>query len=142
KIVALIIILLLLSTSYSEIRAVVAYKTVIARVRKSLLQSIRTVRPVIPSNTIFFFKCKEICHKNELFSLSSAWVLPFSSGPGWNLLVLYSQKQAVVWGKFLTDNFLLDLNSQGYKQINNDSFGYFIDKKILKQTLMDHHLRS
>jgi len=142
KIVSISFIVFLVGTSYFSIQSAVKYKTFNGEARRSLLNSILTVHPTIPNNTIFYFQCKDICHRNELFGLSSAWVLPFSSGPGWNILVLYSQKQEEIWSKFLTDDFLLNLSSQGYKRIDNDGFGYFIDKNLLIKTLKENDIDS
>lgn len=142
KLISVSIILVLLTTSYFEIQDAVKYKSFNGKARKSLLASIVAVHPTIPEKTIFYFQCKGVCHHNELFGLSSAWVLPFSSGPGWNILVLYCQKQEAIWGKFLTDDYLLNLNSQGYKEMGNDGFGYFTDKKLLKDTLREKRLSS
>lgn len=132
----------LLVTSYTEIQAAVKYKTFNGVARKHLLGSITSLYPTIPNNTIFYVRCKDTCHKNELFGLSSEWTLPFSSGPGWNLLVVYSGRQEAVWGKFLTNDFLLNLNSQGYKKIGSDGFGYFTDKDTLVKTLHEYAFDS
>jgi len=137
KIIAAGAVILLLLTSYQQIQATVQYKIRHGEARRHLLESILAVHPVIPDNTILYFRCRVSCHGNEAFGLQSRWVLPFPSGPGWNLLVLYSGRQPDIWSKFLTDDFLLGLDSQGYKRIGNDGFGYFIDVDLLRKTLSD-----
>lgn len=140
KFLSVCLLAFLLVSSYVEIQDAVRYKSFNGKARKSLFTSITALYPTIPNNTIFYFRCKGLCHRNELFGLSSEWVLPFSSGAGWNLLVLYSGKQEQIWGKFLTSDFLLNLNSQGYKRIGEDGFGYFTDKALVKKTLREHQM--
>jgi hypothetical protein len=142
KIVSALCVIFLLTFSYQEIQSAVQSKAFVGKARKSLMNSVLDVHPTIQNNTIFYIQCKGVCHKNELFGLSSEWVMPFSSGAGWNMLVLYATKQENIWGKFLTDDFLLNLNSQGYKKIGNDSFGYFTDISLMRQTLKEYNYDS
>ena len=140
KITAVTIVTLLLYTSYIDIQEAVKFKVANANARRTFLNSVLQVHPTIPNNTIFYIQCKVKCYRNSEFGLSPDWVLPFTSGPGWNILVKYSVGNEKNWGKFLNNDFLLNLNSQGYRKIGDRSFGYYIDSALLKKTLREKGL--
>ncbi len=142
KVVAVIILVLLFYSSYSQIQAAVKYKVTGGYARRTFLNNVKAVHPSIPNNTIFYIVCKVKCYRNSEFGLSPDWVLPFSSGAGWNILVKYSVGNETTWGKFLNHDFLLNLNSQGYRRIGDRSFGYFTDIGLLKNVLKENKLSS
>lgn len=66
-------------------------------------------------------------------------VLPFQSGFGQTLLVWFSNQKDFPKG-FYEGQFLWDLASQEYKEIDGRGFGYFRDFNLLKQTLKEYNL--
>lgn len=136
KVFAVILVLFLVITSYQDIQVAVHQKAFNGTARKKLLESIRTLYPTIPKNAVFYFTCQRSCYRNgQNFGIPSESVLPFSSGPGWILLVHYANGHEKTWGKFLTDSFLLDYKTEGYKKIGEYGFGYFITKKKLQEAI-------
>lgn len=130
-------------------------------IRESLIAQILKIHPSIPKDSIFFVKCKEICVRNSEFGISNNLVLPFSSGPGWIILLQYAKnnqkaydsffgtynRKEVSWdwhiGKFsyaLANEFLWDMGAQGYRKVGDYGFGYFINKDLLKETLEKENL--
>jgi hypothetical protein len=129
------VIVFVIFISYKQLQVAVVTKVTSANARRTVLGSIKKTYPTIPNNTIFYFQCEQVCYRNNEFGLSPQYVLPFSSGPGWNILVIYSVGHERTWGKFLTNDFLLNLGSQGYEKVGGYSFGYFTDKNLLEKTL-------
>lgn len=132
-------------------------------IREGLISQILKIYPSIPKKTIFFVKCKQTCTRNSEFGLSNNLVLPFSSGPGWIILLQYAKnneqayshffrtynKNQIIWdwrtGKFryaLVNEFLWDMGAQGYRQIGDYGFGYFISMDLLKEDLKKNKLNK
>lgn len=143
KIIVVIVFVVILISSYFDIQKAVDQKSFNGIARRKFLNSILTNYPTIPNNTIFYFECKDVCYRNARdFGIPSENVLPFSSGPGWIILSLYSNNHEKTWGKFLNNAFLLGARTQGYRRIGDYAFGYFVDKKLLKETLEKNKLET
>ena len=143
KIIVVIVVSVLIISSYFQIQKGVERKVFTGNARAKILASVSSLYPTIPKNTIFYIKCRTECYRNATeFGLPTVYKFPFLAGTGWTLLVEYSVGHEKTWGKFLTNIFLLDRGSQGYKKIGNYSFGYFTDKDLLKQTLKKNNLSS
>ncbi len=65
--------------------------------------------------------------------------IPFQQGTGYTLMIL-SWGKLPLPGKFLTDPFLWDIGSQGYKEDNGVGFGYFSDEGELRMAIKNHNL--
>ena len=121
------------------------------------------VHPTIPKNTIFYVRCKEICYRNSEFGISNSLVLPFSSGPGWIIMLYYSRQNEKAYAPFFTryegetelwdwkvgryvrvknQDFLWDMGAQGYRKIGNYSFGYFVSEDYLRETIKNNNLNK
>lgn len=85
--------------------------------RIAILQQIQKTYPTISKNTVFYVACG-ISSCNEL-------ILPFQSGVGQMLLVLYGSKDPTHYSPFMGDLFLWDWEAEGYKNIHGYGFGYF-----------------
>jgi len=142
KVSAVILFVFLLGTSIQEIRTAVDYMNRSGEIKKRVLENLLKVHPSLSENTIFYIKCSTECYRNSELGIPNENVLPFSSGPGMNILVKYTsvQNQEKEWGPFFTDHFLFHTFSQDYKKIGDRSFGYFIAKEKLEETLKKHKI--
>ncbi len=159
----LVIIIYFLVSSYSRIQEDIRVAQAQGQVRKQIVSDINRLHPTIPKDTIVYVKCKEQCIRNSEFGLSNEIVLPFSSGPGWIILLQYAKDneevyepffkryngEGVVWswqtGEFKKSpvkEFLWDMGSQGYRKINGYGFGYFTDIDLLRKTLRENSLKK
>ncbi len=142
KICVFVVLIFLITTSYQDIQRDVSAKKIVGEAKVSLLKSIVDTHPKLSDKTIFFFECREECSRNAKFGLPNNVVLPFQLGPGWVLLATYSKGHETTWGKFMSDDFLINYGSQGYREIGNMGFGYFIDRDMLIKTLKQKKLSS
>lgn len=111
------------------------FYTPVAEQRKSVISQILKTYPKIQKNTIFFVQCKNTCLSDDI-------ILPFQSGVGQMLLVLYGSRNELDYGPFLGRYFLWDWQSQDYKKISDYGFGYFRDFKKLKNVYIKEHMKS
>lgn len=138
-----IVLLFLLATSYLDIQVAVKSKAFTGNARQKILSSMNSIYPRLPDNTIIYLKCRTECYRNAReFGLPTTYKFPFLAGAGWTILVNYAAVDEKTWGKFFKDTFLLNRGDQGYKRIGNHSFGYFIDKKLLTDTLKKNNLST
>jgi len=143
KIFVIFVLGLLVFSSVEEIRVAVQRQIVDGEAKRMIIKSLLTVHPTLSKNTIFYVRCKVECYRNARdFGIPNQNVLPFSSGPGMNFLVTYAsvQGQEKEWGQFFTDMFLFNTFSEDYKKIGDRSFGYFVTKSKLEETLKKHKL--
>lgn len=161
KALVIALVFFMLTSSYTRIQSDIKAGQAQGKVRKQIISNVVNLYPTIPKKTIFFVKCKNICYRNGEFGLSNNLVLPFSSGPGWILLLQYAKNDehayapffnryagiGVVWywqeGKFKkvpVKEYLWDMGAQGYRQIGDYGFGYFIDMDLLRKTLVKENL--
>lgn len=67
--------------------------------------------------------------------------VPFQQGTGYTLMILAHGKIDEP-NSFLTDHFLWDIGSQGYKDENGIGFGYFYDKAELAKAIRTNKISS
>ncbi len=140
KITVMLILVVLLITSFQEIRVAVKRQVDDGIAKKQIIKSLHAVHPKLSKNTIFYVQCKVECYRNSEYGISTKNVLPFSSGPGMNFLVTYAVGHEKEWGSFFDEEFLFQTFSEGYKKIGDRSYGYFITKSKLEETLKKHKL--
>lgn len=162
-IIGVILLIFLLSNSYFQMQKNIRDTQFDAAAKKSIISDIKTLYPTIPKKTIFFVKCKGTCHNNGRFYLSDSLVLPFSSGPGWIIMLYYSRLNEKAYAPFFTRyegeteiwdwkvhkfakvknlEFLWDMGAQGYREIGDYGFGYFTSVDFLKETLSKNKLNK
>lgn len=133
------IVLIYLFTSYFKIQRIIIQNNEVSQARKTILSSLKREIPSLPKKTIIFVSCKKECYSNSHFGLPNNIVLPFSSGPGWIILLQYVNQNRSAYAPFFLSEggkfFLWDMGSQGYKEKGKYGFGYFIDKKLLDKSL-------
>lgn len=112
--------------------------------RRKILATIRSSVPTLPAKAVFF-----ISGNSDGFYALPELKVPFQSGLGHVLMVLYAADAQLpkdffteqTLGQALDVGFLYDTVAQGYKEIDGRGFGYFYDKKAMKDTL-DAHQRK
>jgi hypothetical protein len=163
KVIVLLFIFTYIFYSYSNSHGRIEKLKKESLIRESLISQILKLHPTIPKDVIFFIKCKEVCVRNSEFGINNKLVLPFSSGPGWIILLQYAKnnqdayspffntynRKQIVWdwhvGKFkyaLVNEFLWDMGAQGYRRVEDYSFGYFIDLDLLRESLKKEKLNK
>ncbi len=91
--------------------------------RKAVLNGIKTLKPTLDDQTIFY-----VTSDRQYYGPVTN---PFQNGLGYVLEVWYYDGNNIP-KEFLTENFLWDLGSEGYRSSGNKGFGYFqdIDKMV------------
>lgn len=94
--------------------------TSIGNIRKNILYKIQSDYPKLPQETVFYTESD-----SSFYGLpESTKILPFQSGFGQTLLAYYAIKNNFP-KEFFRDNFLWNIDSQGYKKVGSVGFGYF-----------------
>ncbi len=104
-------------------------------IRKNIIMHIKHDYPRLSRKVIFYTESD-----TSFYGLpANEKILPFQSGFGQTLLVFYEQEQNFP-SDFFKNNFLWDIGSQGYKEIDGVGFGYFRDFEALLETIKDNKL--
>jgi len=142
KSIIIFVIGLLFLTSFQEIRNAINKVSYSGIAKKKVLSNLVITHPKLSKNSIIYIKCKSDCYRNNEFGISTENVLPFSSGPGLNILITYASLSGdgEEWAPFLTEDFLFPYLKQGYKKNADRSFGYFVDKAQLEETLSKQNI--
>ena len=103
-----------------------------AKERKQFLKSIKLLHPRIGPNSVFYVT------GNKDFYIANHKV-PFQQGLGFTLMVWYYDSEKIPGG-LVIDNFLWDIQSQGFEHKDDSGFGYFWDYNTLKNTIKEKKL--
>lgn len=105
------------------------------RVRKYILNTIKTKYPRLPDRVIFYTESD-----SSYYGLPpEEKILPFQSGFGQTLLVWYYEANKFP-NEFYEDNFLWEITDQGYKEVGGRGFGYFRDFATLEKAIRDNKI--
>lgn len=131
-------LLLLLTLPYFWMHTVYIQKDVAKMVavssdRKKIIHSIEKLYPVIGEKIIFYTESD-----TAYYGLAEK-ILPFQSGPGQMLMVLYAEKGQLN-PEFFRNDFLWNITDRGYAELGGQGFGYFRDIRELRQALKKNHL--
>lgn len=132
----LILVIGLILTYYIFNLEINLAKVVVAgQLRKQILTQIKVEHPKLNPKTIFYTESD-----TSYYGLPpKERILPFQSGLGQTLLTWYQPTEH--WSKdFFADNFLWDIQDQGYRGITDRGFGYFRDFDSLTQSLVKNGL--
>lgn len=102
--------------------------------RESLVGYIKEQYPKLPRKTIFYTE-------SDATYYGVPNILPFQSGFGQMLLVFYHPVMKYP-APFFKEDFLWDLNAQGYKEIEGTGFGYYRDFELLKKAMKKYNISS
>lgn len=142
----LLFFFVLLTSSYFQLQNQIKVWEYQGNIRKSIIRQIVSLHPSIPKKTIFYVECKATCYRTSEFGLPNNLVLPYLSGPGWIFMLQYAQNNEVAYAPFFQkingEEFLWERGAEGYKRVGDYSFGYFIDKKKLKETITKNKLNK
>ena len=125
KLVLTCLIVLGLAIPYYALQIKFVHKSVdyfvsIGSERREIINQILTTYPYLPDKTIFFTESES--------------PLPFQTGFGYPLLVSYVNKGEKNAALLHPKMFLIGSNSQDYREVGDQSFGYFRDFEKLLQT--------
>ncbi|HWA52005.1 MAG TPA: discoidin domain-containing protein [Patescibacteria group bacterium] len=88
--------------------------------RKNILDTIKKDYPILPEKTIVFTQSD-----SSFYGLpENTKIMPFQSGFGQTLLVWYQEEENFP-KEFFENNFLWNIDSEGYMESNGKGFGYF-----------------
>lgn len=103
--------------------------------RNRILREIKLDEPVLPRKVVFY----TVSDKSYYGLPATEKIMPFQSGFGEMLLVWYQPSQNFPV-EFYADNYLWDIKSQNYKEIDGVGFGYYRDFDLLKAALKKYNL--
>lgn len=107
------------------------------RIRREILQEVKSMYPAVSDKVVFYTESDA-----SFYGLpESELVLPFQSGFGQTLLSWYYVTQSFP-KELLSDRFLWEIDSQGYRETKQIGFGYFRDFELLAKTLKENNLSS
>lgn len=107
----------------------------VSSVRRDILNHITKVVPQLPQKVVVYTQSSQ-----SYYGLpEEKKIMPFQSGFGQTLLVWYYKRNEFPKG-FFRDRFLWEIDSQGYKEIDEAGFGYFRDLDLLKETIKQYNL--
>ncbi len=135
KILVLIPIILASLLIFFHIKVIkdeISYQVKIARVRLYILNTIKQTHPTLSNKNIFYII------GNQDYYISNN-PLPMQQGMGYTLMVWYYDTKKIP-SALLNDNFIWNIGSQGYKEINGAGFGYFSDFNTLLETYKKYDL--
>lgn len=100
------------------------------KIRREILNEVKKEYPALPHKAILYTESDVSFYglsKNER-------ILPFQSGFGQTLLAWYSTTQNFP-KEFFENKFLWEIKDQGYKEVNDEGFGYFRDFNLMGNTV-------
>ncbi|MEK7526482.1 MAG: hypothetical protein AAB546_03310 [Patescibacteria group bacterium] len=106
------------------------------RIRKQILNKIKTGHPMIEDKTIFYTESDK-----AFYGLSEEdTIFPFQINFGFNLMTIYQTKKDYPYKLVDGKVFLRDITDQGYLEIDGKGFGYYRDLELLKKGLLENKL--
>ena len=106
-----------------------------SRIRERILRQIKSEYPLLSNKTVFYTESDK-----SFYGLpDDEKLLPFQSGLGQTLMVWYQDSHKFP-KDFFKDDYLWDMASQDYKEIDNVGFGYFRDYEKLKVAILQYKL--
>lgn len=104
-------------------------------VRKVLLEEIFSIKPKLSEGKSVFYITGD-----RNFYVSEGNSLPFQQGTGYTLMVWYYSKNPQL-KPLIKEEYLWDLGSQGYKEVDGFGFGYFWDKDNLEDVIQKEKIK-
>lgn len=110
----------------------------ISRDRVNILNQISKIAPVLPKKAIFF-----ITGDSSGFYALPELKVPFQSGLGQILMTVYASKNPAYpilfkeksFWETADAGFLYDTLAQGYREVGNNGFGYYYERRALEEGL-------
>jgi len=114
------------------IRKDISSQAKIAKERLYILNTLKQIHPSLNDKNIFY-----ITSDRDYIGPNNK--LPFQEGLGYTLIVWYYDTGKIPQ-ELLNSNFLWDIGSQGYKEINSSGFGYFSDLNTMMESYKKYNL--
>ncbi len=115
------------------IKKAIDEQVLFSNLRLNFISNIKNLVPTLSNNKNVFY----------ITSDKNYWVdtnmLPFQQGSGYTLMVLYFDSGKIPQS-FLTDGYLFEIGSQGYREAGGLGFGFFYDKKELEKAMETYKL--
>lgn len=115
----------------SIIRNDINYQVSLGNQKKAVLLGIKKAYPKLEKDNIFYVTSDKAFYGDI--------TNPFQNGLGYILEVWYYDSGNIP-KEFLTENFLWDLGSEGYRKIGERGFGYFQDINKMIQVMKENNL--
>ena len=127
------LVLLFLFHHANIVRGDINHQVKLGNERKAVLNGIRALKPTLDQQTIFY-----VTSDKEYYGPITN---PFQNGLGYVLEVWYYDGSNIP-KEFLSENFLWDLGSEGYRSNGSKGFGYFQDINKLVDQLKRNKFES
>ncbi len=132
---AILLIVLLIVMQGTALVKVIDNLVQIGKERQAILTRIKEDYPRLPLKSLFYTESD-----TSFYGLApTERILPFQSGFGQTLLVLYQSNEKFPRG-FFDGEFLWDIKDEGFAEFDNRSFGYFRDFNSLAKLVQDKKL--
>lgn len=118
-----------ISTLYSDIRSLVN----LSQTRSQIINQIKELNPTLTNSKNIFY----VTGDTDYYVAGNK--LPFQNGAGYVLMSLYYDSGEIP-REFLSDEYLFEIGSQGYKEIKGKGFGYFSNMENLKSAVKINRL--
>ncbi len=143
KVLASVLLVVLLYFNIIPIREEINFQREAATERKYIINTIQKEISRLPSKVVFYVDGDAMGY----YGLPELKI-PFQSGLGQTLLVVYSYNKEISANflredsilKIQGEGFLYGILDQGYREVNGRGFGYFWDKKQMMDTISKYHL--
>lgn len=117
----------------SVVRGAITEQIRLSNIRKDFMTQLKTLVPTLGNKKNVFYANSD----------QNYWVdgnkIPFQQGSGFTLMILYNESGKIP-RKFLKDEFLSEIGSQGYREEGEYGFGYFWDETELENTIKEYDL--
>lgn len=117
-----------LAMHFVQLRVDVKNEVAIGTERKQFLRQLNYLYPTLSDNKNIF-----ISSGNEDYYIPGN-KLPFQQGIGYTLMTLYYSSGKIPH-ELITDKFLFEIGSQGYKEINGKGFGYYSSLDLYREEI-------
>lgn len=139
KLTIIILVGFYIVSSYTAVQNTITLWQFQGSIREKILTNILQLHPSIPKKVVFYVQCKTVCTTTGTLGIANQYVLPFSFGPGWAILLQYAKTKESTYAPFFSmyqgKEFLWDLGSEGYRQIGSYGYGYYYVYGDLKKAV-------
>lgn len=129
------IAILYLGLHANIVRGAISEQVSVAGLRKDLITQLKNSVPFLERERNIFY----ITSDRDFYFEGNK--IPFQQGTGYTLMILYRETGKIPEELF-KEEYLFELGSQGYKEIESGGFGYFWDKKELDKAIRIYNLEE
>lgn len=126
-----VLLLLYIGFNVRTIRRDIRAQVTVARQRVSILSTITSLYPTLPTKPVFYIESDKAYYGLP----PEETIVPFQSGFGQTLLVWYNTRGENFPACFFERKFLYVLTAEDYKECEGRGFGYYRKRTTLNQAL-------